>query len=50
MSECTPHVCLVSVEARRGLGSSGTGVTGGCELSCVRCELDLGPVQGQQVF
>lgn len=31
---CAPHVCLVPAEARRGIGSPGAGVTGGCGPTC----------------
>jgi hypothetical protein len=37
--------CLWGLE--EGVGSHGTGVTGGCEPPCGCWELDLGPLQEQ---
>lgn len=37
------RVCVVPVEARRGRGSSGSGVIDGCELSSECWELNLDP-------
>jgi hypothetical protein len=42
-----PCTCLVSMEASRVVGSTGTGVTDGCELPCGCWELNLGPLQEQ---
>ena len=36
--------------SEKGVGSSGTGVTDGCEPPCKCWELNLGPLQEQQVF
>jgi hypothetical protein len=43
-------VCLVWVEARRGVGSSGTRVSAGCELPRACWESDSGPPAEQQVL
>lgn len=47
-----PPMCLPSAhrDQRRALDSSGTRGTASCDLQCRSWELNLGPVQDQQVF
>lgn len=40
-----PHACLVTMEARRGVGSPGTVVIDSCEPSCECWELNISPAQ-----
>lgn len=45
------RVCLVTTEVGGGVvGSLGTGITGSCKLSCRSWELNLGPLQQQEVL
>jgi hypothetical protein len=44
------HVHAVPEEAKEGAGSPGTGVTDGCKPSCGCWELNLGPLQKQDVL
>lgn len=45
-----PHQCLMPEEAGRGRQIPGLEMTGGCELPFEGWELNLGPLQEQQVF
>ena len=43
-------MCLMLVEAREGIRSSGTGGTQSCELPCGGWQPNPGPLQEQQVL
>jgi hypothetical protein len=44
------HMRAVPLEARECVGSSGTGITDGCELPCGSWELNPGPLEKQPVL
>ena len=43
-------MCAVPIEAREGVRSPRTGVTGGCELPCGCWELNSGPLEEEHVL
>lgn len=44
------HVLHVLREATKSIGTSGTGITDGCELPCGSWEPNSGPMQEELVF
>lgn len=52
ISECmyVHHVLHVLREATKSIGTSGTGITDGCELPCGSWEPNSGPMQEELVF
>lgn len=53
LSACSPanRLCaLMSEEARRGVGSPGTGIIDSCELSSGHWEWNVGPLEEQPVL
>jgi hypothetical protein len=47
---CKLHVCTAQQKPEEGVLSSGTGVTGGCELPHVCCDSNSGPLEEQPVL
>lgn len=44
------HVCMVLPEVRKGVRFLGTGMTDTYKPLCGHCELNLSPLEGQQVL